>query len=117
MKKLTFLFLILFISVAEKPAFVITGTVFDMKGDAIAGVTVTEQHTKSSTTTSSEGKYSMSVSGEQSQLVFSHKNFETHKERVGNRRKIDVILSAAKIEVEEDMEISLEMEEHASHGS
>tara|TARA_Y100001972_G_scaffold129230_1_gene195452 strand:+ start:602 stop:2452 length:1851 start_codon:yes stop_codon:yes gene_type:complete len=110
MKKLTFLFLILFISVAEKPAFVITGTVFDMKGDAIAGVTVTEQHTKSSTTTSSEGKYSMSVSGEQSQLVFSHKNFETHKERVGNRRKIDVILSAAKIEVEEDMEISLEME-------
>ncbi|MBV6640508.1 MAG: von Willebrand factor type A domain-containing protein [Cyclobacteriaceae bacterium] len=109
MKKLTFLFLILFISVAEKPVFVVTGTVFDTNGDAISGVTVSEQQTKSSTTTNSEGKYSISVSGDQSILVFSRPGYEIQKERVGSRRKIDLIMTAAKIKAEEDR-ISLEME-------
>ena len=95
---------------AEKPVFVVTGTVFDVNGDAISGVTVIEQKTKSSTTTNSEGKYSISVSGEESILVFTQPGFESHKERVGSRSRIDVILSFAKIEVEEDMEIILEME-------
>ena len=95
---------------AEKPVFVVTGTVFDVNGDAISDVTVIEQKTKSSTTTNSEGKYSISVSGEESILFFTQPGFETHKERVGSRRRIDVILSFAKMEVEEDMEITLEME-------
>ena len=109
MKKLTFLFLILFITVAEKPVFVVTGTVFDVNGDAISGVTVSEQQTKSSTTTNSAGKYSISVSGEQSILVFSRPGYEIQKERVGSRRKIDLIMTAAKIKAEEDR-VSLETE-------
>ncbi len=110
MKKLTFLLVILFISVAEKPVFIVSGTVYDMNGDAMNGVTVSENGTKSSAvTTTSNGKYSISVNGEESILEFAHPDFESIKERVGNRRRIDVILSV-KIKTAEDESISYEME-------
>ncbi len=110
MKKLTFLLVILLISVAEKPVFVVTGTVFDMNGDTIEGVSVNEINTRSSTLTNAEGKYSINVNGAQSILEFSRKNFEIQRERVGNRRKIDVILSLIKVKDEEDQISSHEME-------
>ncbi|XOV92072.1 MAG: von Willebrand factor type A domain-containing protein [Bacteroidota bacterium] len=110
MKKLTFLLLILFVTVAEKPVFVVSGTVYDTNGNALQGVHVNELGTKSATSTDTNGKYSISVAGESSLLEYTHACFQSIKERVGQRRKIDVILSIAKIKEETEEIVLMDME-------
>ncbi len=116
MKKITFLLLILVISVAEKPVFVVSGTVFDEGGNALPGVIVSIFGSSTSTITDNLGKYSISIIEEASILQYDYPGYLTHKERVGNRHKLDVILLLSskmpKVEmnVAEDREAAIQTE-------
>ena len=70
----------------------VTGQVTDSKGEALNGVSVFEQGSSTGTLTNQDGRYSISVAGENSLLVFQHTGFETMTETVGARSVINVVL-------------------------
>jgi TonB-dependent starch-binding outer membrane protein SusC len=72
---------------------VVSGTVTDDTGEIIPGVNVLVEGTSVGTTTDAEGRYSLSVDGSQSVLVYSFIGFTTQREPVGNRTTIDVKLA------------------------
>lgn len=69
----------------------VDGTVVDVNGDPIPGVTVFVPGTNSGTATDMDGKYSIVVP-EGSSLVFSFIGFETQTVEVGNQTTIDITL-------------------------
>jgi len=70
----------------------ISGTVVSGKGETMPGVNVLEKGTSTGTTTDINGKYSLTVSGEEAVLTFSFIGFTTVEEKVGTRSVIDVTL-------------------------
>lgn len=69
----------------------VSGTVTDVSGEPLPGVTVSLPGTNIGTATDLEGQYSLSVP-EGSTLVFSFIGFETQTIAVGGRSVIDVVL-------------------------
>src|SRR5690554_632064 len=70
----------------------ISGTVTDINGEPIPGVTVSVERTSTGTATDLEGRYSI-VAPEGSTLVFSFIGFETQRIAVGDRTVLDVVLN------------------------
>lgn len=73
----------------------VTGKVVDDKGEILVGVTVAEQGTQKATTTDANGNYSLSVTGDNSVLVFTYIGMNTKTETVGARSVINVTLASA----------------------
>ncbi|MDQ3682052.1 MAG: TonB-dependent receptor [Bacteroidota bacterium] len=71
---------------------VVTGRITGQNGEALPGVTVTVKGTRSATSTSSEGRYSISVPGDNAVLVFSYVGNKTQEISVGDKTSIDVSL-------------------------
>jgi len=71
---------------------VVTGRITGQNGEALPGVTVTVKGTRSATSTSSEGRYSISVPGDNAVLVFSYVGNKTQEITVGDKTSIDVSL-------------------------
>src|SRR5690606_7342089 len=71
---------------------IVSGTVTDVSGEPIPGVTVSVPGTTVGTATDLDGRYSLSVP-EGSTLVFSFIGFETQSIAIGDRSVIDVTLS------------------------
>ena len=71
----------------------ISGTVVDIDGVPLPGVTVLEKDTSNGVVTDLDGKYVMTSSTSSSTLVFSYLGFETKLVNLENRRSLDVILS------------------------
>jgi len=79
----------------------ISGTVTDADtGDPLPGVNIIEKESLNGTITDLEGKYSLTVKGSSTVLVFSYVGFEIMEEPVGNRTIIDVALGVG-VELEE----------------
>ncbi len=72
----------------------VSGVVSDVSGTLI-GVTVVVENTLIGTVTDIDGKYTLNVPSENSVLQFSYIGYNTVKEEVGNRTKIDVQLTVA----------------------
>lgn len=72
----------------------VTGKVTNSKGEAVAGVSVTEQGTSNGAVTSATGEYNIAVAGEGAVLVFNHVGYGTRSETVGSRSVINVVLEA-----------------------
>ncbi len=72
--------------------FEVTGTVTSEDGQSLPGVTVLIKGTSSGTITGGDGHYAIRVPGADAVLVFSFVGYETHEERVGDRRVIDVVM-------------------------
>ena len=71
----------------------VSGTVVDMDGVPLPGVTVLEKDSSNGVVTDLDGKYVMTSSKSSSYLlVFSYLGFETKSVNLENRRSIDVIL-------------------------
>ena len=70
----------------------VSGTVVDMDGVPLPGVTVLEKDSSNGVVTDLDGKYVMTSSKSSSTLVFSYLGFETKSVNLENRRSIDVIL-------------------------
>jgi TonB-dependent starch-binding outer membrane protein SusC len=86
---------------ATQQSIVVTGTVKDEKGDAVPGVNVVEKGTTNGASTDATGKYIVSVSGENSVLVFSFIGFKTQEVKVGNQTTLDVKLESDLTELDE----------------
>ncbi len=72
----------------------VTGTVLSGEDNSpLIGVTVLVKGTSQGTVTDMNGKYSISVSGEEATLVFSYVGFKTQEVAVGTQSKIDITLS------------------------
>lgn len=78
--------------VEEDDDLTIIGTVTDINGEPLPGVTVSIPGTGIGTATDMEGRYSLSVP-EGSTLVFSFIGFESQQVTVGNQTVIDIALS------------------------
>ncbi|MBK8807025.1 MAG: von Willebrand factor type A domain-containing protein [Bacteroidales bacterium] len=74
-------------------AIIITGTVIDgTTGDPLIGACITEVGTTNGTTSDFDGNYSINVESEASELVFSYIGYLYQKIKIGNQKKINVIL-------------------------
>ncbi len=79
------------VQIAQMQDITVSGTVTDVNGDPIPGVTVSVPGTTIGTASDIDGKYAISVP-EGSTLVFSFIGFETQRILVGNQREINVTL-------------------------
>lgn len=70
----------------------ITGTVRDSDGETIPGVSIVVKGTTTGTVTDVEGKYSLSVPGENVTLVFSSIGYVTQEIAVTGKSQIDITL-------------------------
>ncbi|WP_082305075.1 TonB-dependent receptor [Persicobacter sp. CCB-QB2] len=85
---------------------VVTGTVTaEESGEPIPGVNVTVKGSATGTITDIEGKYSLNVDGAKS-LVFSFIGLATEEVVIGNRSKVDMVMTADIKELEEVMVVA-----------
>src|ERR1700683_5169807 len=71
----------------------ITGVVKDSKGSPLNGASVIVKGTPSGTATGADGKYSLSVTGENAVLVISYAGYQNREIPVKNLTTIDVVLT------------------------
>lgn len=79
----------------------ITGKVTDSKGEPLIGVSILEQGTATGATTNADGNYTISVTGDNSVLVFSYIGFQNKTEPVGARTVVNVVLESRSSALEE----------------
>jgi TonB-linked SusC/RagA family outer membrane protein len=71
----------------------LSGTVTDQGGTPMPGVSIVVRGTSNGTTTDTNGKYAINVSGQEDILVFSFIGYATQEVVVGNRTVVDVTLA------------------------
>ena len=79
----------------------ITGTVTDEQGETLPGANVVIKGTLTATVSSIDGRYSISVPGEDAVLVFSFIGYQSFEIEVGNQRTINVTLLEDASHIEE----------------
>ncbi len=68
----------------------VSGKVMDEQGQPLPGVNVIEKGTTNGTSTDADGKYNLSVSGENAVLIFSFIGYVTEEIPVGTKTVIDI---------------------------
>ncbi|MEO6851750.1 MAG: TonB-dependent receptor plug domain-containing protein, partial [Mucilaginibacter sp.] len=101
------------VGVIAVPAKTITGKVTDNNGMPIFGVTILEQGTKNGIQTNADGKYSISVDGNNSVLTFTSLGYETKTETVGARTVVDVTLRTRNSSLDEVVVTALGIKKEA----
>lgn len=91
----------------------VTGKIADSKGDALVGVSVSEQGIASGVVTNRDGNYSITVTGNNSVLVFQHVGYDTKTETVGDRSEINVVLQTQVKALEEIVVTALGIKKEA----
>jgi len=71
----------------------ITGKVTDEKGEALIGVNIIVKETNKGTTTNVDGKYSLSVPGSSSKIIYTFVSYQSREVTVGNQSIINVSLT------------------------
>ena len=71
----------------------ITGKVTDEKGEALIGVNIIVKETNKGTSTNADGKYTLSVPGSSSKIIFTFVSYESKEVTVGNQSIINVSLT------------------------
>jgi TonB-dependent starch-binding outer membrane protein SusC len=70
----------------------VSGTVIDMDGNVLPGVSILLKGTQSGTTTNQNGKYALTVPDENPILVFSFVGYMPQEVNAGNRTRINITL-------------------------
>lgn len=94
-KKTTFFlfsFLIFFFTTAATAQTIVRGIVTDEIGEPLAGATILLKGSQTGTTTTSEGKFSINVSGDSDVLIFSFIGFKKQEIKIGKQREINIVL-------------------------
>lgn len=92
---LLFIFLLPLFTVAkgyEAAPITVSGKVTDDNGVAVAGVSVMEKGTSNGSTTDGNGRYQITVKGEDATLLLSIVGYSNQEVRVGNRTTIDIVM-------------------------
>src|SRR5687768_13166997 len=97
MKQINRLLLLLFLLLGNTDMFAqggrtVTGVVSDNAGVPLPSATVTQKNSNNSTLTDQNGRYSITVSGENVVLVFSSISFGTREITLGNSNSLNVTL-------------------------
>jgi TonB-linked SusC/RagA family outer membrane protein len=79
----------------------INGTVVDDAGLSIPGVNINEKGTANYATTDLDGNFTITVVGQQSELVFTYLGFETVSQVVGDKKILSVIMRPTASELDE----------------
>jgi len=79
----------------------VTGIVLDESGLSIPAVSISEKGTDNSVITDLDGKFTIKVAGQKSELVFSYLGFETVTQVVGKQKEISVVLKSADSKLDE----------------
>ncbi|HEV2830992.1 MAG TPA: SusC/RagA family TonB-linked outer membrane protein, partial [Hanamia sp.] len=79
----------------------VRGTVTDVQGGSIEGATVNVKGTQTSVATDEAGRFSISVPGTNSVLVFTFVGFAPKEEKVGTRTTINTSLAASVSDLEQ----------------
>jgi len=79
----------------------VTGKVTNNKGEALTGVSVSEQGTSRGVVTNKDGNYSIIVTGDNSILVFQYVGYDKKTETIGTRSVINVVLQTQTKQLEE----------------
>lgn len=79
----------------------VTGTVKDVKGLGLEGVSVLVKGSATGTTTDGEGHYSISVPNQSAVLVFSSTGYISKEETVGSRPSINITLNQSANDMDE----------------
>lgn len=102
MKKILNLIVISFISLTALHAqFLVEGVVQDETGSSLPGVSIIEKGTTNGTTSDVDGKYTLTVTNEQTILVFSFVGMITVEIQINGQSKITAILKADATNLEE----------------
>lgn len=114
--KLKYLLLMLYLSlnVAYAQSRVITGQVTGANdGQALPGVSIILKDSKSGTTTDVDGKFSISVPGSNSILIFSYIGYKSQEVRVGEQTNFNVALASDETTLSEVVVTALGIERKA----
>ena len=114
--KLKYLLLMLYLSlnVAYAQSRVITGQVTGANdGQALPGVSIIPKDSKSGTTTDVDGKFSISVPGSNSILIFSYIGYKSQEVRVGEQTNFNVALASDETTLSEVVVTALGIERKA----
>ena len=68
----------------------ITGKVTDEKGEALIGVNIIVKETNKGTTTNADGKYSLSVPGSSSKIIYTFVSYESKEVSVSLKNGEDI---------------------------
>ncbi|WP_211229830.1 SusC/RagA family TonB-linked outer membrane protein [Olivibacter sitiensis] len=79
----------------------VSGKVTDESGSPLVGVSVSVKGLTISTSTKSDGTFSLNVPNEETVLRFTFIGLEVHEELVGNRRVINVVLNSVSSDLDE----------------
>jgi TonB-linked SusC/RagA family outer membrane protein len=79
----------------------ITGTVTDVEGKPLPGVTVIITGTVQGTTTNTEGKYSLEVPQEAKSLTFSFIGMESQEIMIGTQSQINIVMKQSAVGLDE----------------
>ena len=108
MNKLTALFLklvpllIFFITISSySQTVIVSGEVVDGSGNSLPGVSILVEGTTTGTETDFDGKYVINIKTANATLVFQYLGYESQKIKVGDQKKINVILKESADELEE----------------
>src|SRR5438477_464616 len=80
---------------------VVSGIVKDSNGTGMPGVSVQVKGTTIGTVTDSDGKYSLSVEGDNSVVVFSFIGFANQEVQVGSQSSIDIAMKEDATQLQE----------------
>ncbi|WP_420147557.1 SusC/RagA family TonB-linked outer membrane protein [Spirosoma sp.] len=94
MKHVLFTFFMLLVMVAAQAQGTrqITGRVTDEQGGALPGVSIVRKGSQQGTTTDADGKYNLSVTGQDATLIFSYIGYLTQELPLGNNSMLDIVL-------------------------
>lgn len=96
--------LVLFASVTELYSQIprtVSGVVTDKDGSVLAGVTVLAKGTSSGMVTQSDGSYTLALPAGAEVLQFSFLGMDTQEVAIGSRTKIDVVMTASSLGIDE----------------
>ena len=79
----------------------ISGVVKDEAGEPLYGVNVLIKNTSTGVVTDLDGKYTLSIPGDNAVLVFSYIGYENQEIAVGNKRTINVTMRESALMIEE----------------
>lgn len=104
-----------FTSKAESPQqIIVTGSVLDEGRIGLPGVSIQIKGTASGTVTNNDGRFSLSVPGEQTVLVFSFLGFQSQEITVGSRRDFTVVMLESIESIDEVVVVGYGIQKRAS---